>query len=171
MQPTTIFRTTFIFLSLALLVTLALGCGGLEPTGDEVESLGLPVAPPAVAQLDLPGCEAYTPQQVQANQAGLLQHPDAAALVVVTLNNRPACVDTATEGFRLVGAQATGARPAHVTPPEPAGQRTSDSGGSSSSTSGSAGSKPPVEMATKSLPVKGSSRYADDPIPIIQPAR
>ncbi len=92
-------RLSCIGIGLLALGALATGCGD---ESIEANASSLAIAPTELAELDLPGCEALAARGVQ--RWGLLGHPHDAALVVVTADGCPVCVDT-REGALLRLAQ------------------------------------------------------------------
>jgi len=99
-------HTTALALSLALALA---ACGGVEPTASTAGELVsvLPTAPRALLELDLPGCAALPPGELQ--QVQLQRFPAGADLYVAysAADARPLCVDD-VDGFARMGVVVVG---------------------------------------------------------------
>lgn len=145
-----------ICIGLLALGALSAGCGGDESA--ESRTAELSTAATAMAEVDLPGCE------VLATRSGerweLLRHPHDSALVIVTGDGCPVCVDT-HDGALLhlqngglgqpVGLQSVS--------PNPGGEPSGDPGGGDTSSMGPQGRQPLAMMPGK------RSLISDDPLP------
>ena len=158
-------RLTLLTLTLGLLLA---GCGGAP---DDIRSQGsdLSIAPQAVLGLDLPGCEGLSAELAGLAQAPVLaQHPADSGLLVVSLDGRYRCVDSAEAVWEeLERSKTPRSGPAPATPisnvppdstPVPAGSVTTTTLpiDPSKSERGSSGDVMPID------------RNADDPIPIFK---
>jgi hypothetical protein len=132
------------------------GCGGSD--GDEASgwTSKLVVAPTALVERDLPGCDVV--RAVGSARWGMMRHPQHSELVLVTRDSQPVCVDTPDVARASLSAVGT-----------TIGQLTM---GVTEETSSTPPSPPPPESSNEHRSTVGTklapsphSLIADDPLP------